>query len=58
MESCRIRLRLSNLKNLPQFSLDHVWDNIKRKKNNINFLISSYLNYGGTLNSLITHSTN
>ena len=54
--SCKIRLPLSNLKDLLRFGLDYVWDNIKRKKSNISFLISSYLNYGGTLNSLVAYN--
>ena len=29
---------------------------ILRGKSNISFLISSYLNYGGTLNSLVAYS--
>ena len=56
IKSCRMRLRLSSLENLPQFSLNHVWDDIKRKESNISFLISSRLNYSGTLNSLVVYS--
>jgi hypothetical protein len=48
--------RLSNLKDLLQFSLDHVQDNIKRKESNISFSINSCLNYGGTLNSLVAYN--
>ena len=49
--SRRIRLRLSNLKDLPRFGLDYI-----RDKSNISFLISSRLNYSGTLNSLVAYS--
>jgi hypothetical protein len=49
--------RLFNFKNLLQFSLDYIQNNIKRKESNISFLISSYLNYGGTLNGLVTYNT-
>ena len=56
IESYRIRLRLFSLKNLLQFSLNHIQDNIKKKESNINFSISFCLNYGGILNSLVTYS--
>ena len=57
IKSCKMRLRLSSLEIFLQFSLNHIWDDIKRKESNISFLISSYLNYGGTLNSLVAYST-
>jgi len=56
MESRRIRLRLSNLKDLPRFGLDYIRDDIKRKESNVSFSISSCLNYSGTLNSLVAYS--
>ena len=56
VESYKMRLKLFSLKDLPRFSLDHIRDNIKRKKSNISFSISSCLNYGGTLNSLVTYN--
>jgi len=51
-----MRLGLSNLEDLLRFGLDYVRDDIKRKECNVSFLISSCLNYGGTLNGLVAYS--